>query len=214
MKNYMKNYMKKILSFIFMFGALFIFSPNVYATQPGGIGYDGPDEVKQGETVTYNLTMRDGNVFYMLMEEYITETLDYDSSVFEFVSFSSEIEGISAKQSGSNIEMQVLRKAAGPYESDDIIGTIIFKVLDNAVIGDTVLVAPGSGEMGSSNQYKVVNILSSETISEDSNNEVVENQSIIENIDDNVIYIIIGSLLLLNIASLTTVIILIIRNKK
>ena len=199
--------MKKKLFFMFVLFVLLI--PRVHASSPAGFIYDGPDQVKQGEIVSYDLKIRDGNYFFTYSENKDDPwecEVEYDLHVFKFVSFFSTIDGISAINDSvlNKLTIKIESKAFGPYVEGQKIATLSFKILEHSPLGEITLYQPTGYETGTDNLnvYKKINVIKTEeiTVSKDNNKDVKT-------------YIVIGSLLLLNLSFITTIIILININK-
>ena len=210
--------MKKILFSVFMFFALFT---TAKASNPAGFIYDGPSNVKQGETVFYNLIIRNGDYFFTYYNEngeknsFWECNVDYFKDVLEFVSFDSKINGINIANNGDvgklNIKLQ--NEALGPYSEGQLIGTIEFKVLENAPLGEIKLYQPTGNDIApnDSELYKTITVLRKEEVKVANNDTSSSNKS--EDKKNTILYILIAALSFLNVALVTAATILIIKNK-
>jgi len=210
--------MKKILFLVFMFFALFT---TAKASNPAGFIYDGPSNIKQGETVSYNLIIRNGDYFFTYYNEngeknsFWECNVDYFKDVLEFVSFDSKINGINIANNGDvgklNIKLQ--NEALGPYSEGQVIGTIEFKVLENAPLGEIKLYQPTGNDIApnDSELYKTITVLRKEEVKVANNDTSSSNKS--EDKKNTILYILIAALSFLNVALVTAATILIIKNK-
>ena len=210
--------MKKVLFSIFMFFVLFT---TAKASNPAGFIYDGPSGVKQGETISYNLTIRDGNYFFTYYNEngeknsFWECNVDYGKTVLKFVSFSPKISGASIQnnEDAGTFNLKLENEALGPYNEGQVIGIIEFKALENAPIGEIKLYQPTGNDVGQndSSVYKTINILKKEEVKV--TNSDTSSLKKLEDKKNTILYIIIAALSFLNVALVTTSIILITKNK-
>lgn len=207
--------MKKKLVFLVL--TFFLFLTTTKASSPAGFIYEGPSEAKQGETISYDLKVRDGNYFFVYSQDAAENSwfheIEYDKNVLQFVSFESDMPeiSISNNEMEETLTLKIGEGALGPYTEGQVIGEITFKVLESATLGEIRLSQPTGIDVGPTDaeMYKVVNILEKEDIEnvkEETKKEIVKE-------DNNIFYILIGVLLLSNVLLAATAVILISKNK-